>query len=175
MLSNHFIFCGSLLLLPSILPSIKVFPSELSLHINWPMYWSFSFSICLSNEYSGLISFRIDWFELTGLMFLQSKGLSRVFSRTTIWKHQFFSTQPSLWSNSHIHTWILKKSLLCLYGFCNKMIPLLLNMLSRFVTAFLPRSKCFCLLFVCLFFNFMVAITVFSDFGEKCCLLERKK
>ena len=70
MLSNHFIFCGSLLLLPSILPSIKVFPSELSLHINWPMYWSFSFSICLSNEYSGLISFRIDWFELTGLMFL---------------------------------------------------------------------------------------------------------
>ena len=168
MLSNHLIFCGFLLLLPSILPSIKVFPSESSLHINWPMYWSFRFSICLSNEYSGLISFRIDRFELTGLMFLQSKGLSRVFSRTTIWKHQFFGTQPSLWSNSYIHTWLLEKSLLCLYGFCNKVIPLLLNMLSRFVTAFLPGSKCFCFffLFVCFLISWLPSLS--AVILEKC-------
>ena len=64
MLSNHFIFCSSLLLLPSILPSIKVFSSELALHIRCPKYWSFSFSISASKEYSGLTSFRIDWFDL---------------------------------------------------------------------------------------------------------------
>ena len=66
-------------------PSIRVFYSELSLHIRWPKYWSFSFSISPSNDYSELISFRIDWFDL-----LVSKGLSRVFSRTTVQKHQFF-------------------------------------------------------------------------------------
>ena len=75
---------------------------ELVLHIRLPKYWSFSFSS--SNEYSGLISFRIDW-----LITLQSKGLSRVFSNTTVQKHQFFSTQPSLWSISHIHAWSLEK------------------------------------------------------------------
>ena len=93
MASNHLILCP-LLLLPSIFPSIWVFPSESSLHIRWPNYWSFSFSISLSNIQS--------WIPLglTGLI-LQSKGLWRVFSSTTIWKHQFFSTQPSLWSNSH--------------------------------------------------------------------------
>ena len=97
--SNHLIFCHPLLLLPSIFPSIRVFPMSV-LWIRWPKYWSFSFSISLSNEYSGLISFRN-----TGLISLLSKGLSRVFSSTTIQKHQFFGTQPSLWSNTHIHTW----------------------------------------------------------------------
>ena len=93
---NHLILCHLLLLLPSIFPSIMVFSKELALCIKWPKYWNFSVSP--SNEYSRLISFR-----MTGLISTQSKGLSRVFSRTTIRKHQFFSTRP-LWSNSHIHT-----------------------------------------------------------------------
>ena len=96
--SNHLILCRPLLLPPSIFPSIRVFSNESVLHIRWPNYWSFSFSISPSNEYSGLISFRTDWLEL-----LQSKGLSRVFSNTTVQKHQFFDIQFSLWSNSHIH------------------------------------------------------------------------
>ena len=110
--SNHFIFCRLLLHPPSIFPSIRVFSNESALHIRWPKYCSFSFSICPSNEYSGLISFRIDWFHfrLTGLISVQSKGLSRVSSNTTVQKHQFLSTQLSLWSNSHTHTWLLGKS-----------------------------------------------------------------
>ena len=83
--SNHLILCRPLLLVPSIFPSIRIFSSELALHIKWPKYWSFSFSISPSNECSGLISFRIDC-----LVFLQSKRLSRVFSSTTVQKHQFF-------------------------------------------------------------------------------------
>ena len=97
--SNHLILCHPLLLLPSIFPSIRVFSSESVLHIRWPEYWNFSFSISFSNEYSGLISFRIDWLDLLGI-----QGLSRVFSNTTVLKHQFFSAQPYLWSSSHIHT-----------------------------------------------------------------------
>ena len=95
--SNCLILCHPLLFLPSIFPSIMIFSNETVLHIKWPKYWSFSFS--LSNEYSGLISL-----GLTGLISLQSTGLSRVFLNTTIQKHQFFSTQPSLRSNSHIPT-----------------------------------------------------------------------
>ena len=102
--SNHLILCLCLLLLPSIFPNIRVFSNESALHFRWPNYWSFSFSIS-SSEYSGLISFRIDWFDL-----LACKELSRVFSNTTVQKHQFFSAQPSLWSNAHIHTWLLEKS-----------------------------------------------------------------
>ena len=101
--SNHLILCLPLLFLHSICPSIRVFSNDSALPIKWPKYWSFSFSISPSNEYSGLISFR-----LTGLI-LQSKGLSRVFSSTTVQKHQFFGAQPSLWSNFHIHTWLLEK------------------------------------------------------------------
>ena len=87
-----------LLLLSPIPPSIRVFSNESALHIRRPNYWSFSFSISLSNEYSELISFRMDWLDS-----LQSKEPSRIFSNTTIQKHQFFHTQLSLWSNSHIH------------------------------------------------------------------------
>ena len=87
-----------------IFTSIRVFYNESDLHIRWPKYWSFSFSISPSNEYSGLIS--IGW---AGWISLQSKGLSRVFSNTTVQKHQFFGAQPSLWSNSHIHTRLLEK------------------------------------------------------------------
>ena len=96
--SNHLILCCPLLLLPSTFPSIRVFSNESVLPIRWPKYWSFSFSISPSNEYSGLISFRMDWLDL-----LAVQGLSRVFSNTTVQKHQFFSTQPSLLSNSQIH------------------------------------------------------------------------
>ena len=94
--SNHLILCHPLLPLPSIFPSIRVFSNESVLRIRWPKYWSFSFSIRPSNEYSGLISFRMGC--------LLSKGLSRVFSNTTVQKHQLLGTQLSLWSKSHIHT-----------------------------------------------------------------------
>ena len=88
--SNHLILCHPLLLLPAIFPSIRVFSSESVLHIMWPKYWSFSFNISTSNEYSGLISYTVDWFDL-----LTSKGLLRVLSSTTVQKHQFFSAQLS--------------------------------------------------------------------------------
>ena len=98
MLSNHFSFCRPLLPLPSIFPSIRVFPNESALHTRGqgPKHWSFGFSVSPSTEYLGLISFRIDC-----LISLQSKGLSRVFSSTTLKKHQFFGAQPSL---SHVLT-----------------------------------------------------------------------
>ena len=89
--SNHLILSRPLLLLPSIFPTIRVFSNESALHIRWPKYWSFSFSISSSNEYSGLISFRMDWLDL-----LVVQGISRVFSNTTVQKHQFFGTQLSL-------------------------------------------------------------------------------
>ena len=96
--SNHLILCRPLLLLPSIFPSTGVFSNDLALHIRCPKYWSFRISP--SDEYSGLISFRIDWFDLLAV----SKRLSRVFSSTSVWKHQFFCTQPSLWSSlSSVH------------------------------------------------------------------------
>ena len=95
--SNHVILSHPLLLLSSIFPSIRVFSNESALIIRWPKYRSFSFSISPSNEYSGLVSL-----GLTGLIFLLSKGLSRVFSRTTDQQYQLFSTLPSLWLNSHI-------------------------------------------------------------------------
>ena len=96
---NHLILCHPLLILPSIFPSIRVFSNESVLHIRGPKDWRFSFSISPSNKYSGLISFRIDGFEP-----LAVQGTLKSFSSTTVQKHQFFSTQLSLWSNSHIHT-----------------------------------------------------------------------
>ena len=97
--SSHLILCRPLLLLPPIPPSIRVFSNESVLCMRGPNYWSFSFSISPPNEHPGLISFRLDWLDL-----LVSKGLSRVFSNTTVQKHQFFSTQLSSQYNSHIHT-----------------------------------------------------------------------
>ena len=82
----------------------SVFSNESTLCMRWPKYWSFNFSISPSNEHPGLISVRMDWLD-----FLQSKGLSRVFSNTTVQKHQFFGAQLSSQSNSHIHTWPLEK------------------------------------------------------------------
>ena len=110
--------------------------SESVLHIRWPKYWSFSFNISPSNEYSGLISF-----TLTGLISLQSKGLSRVFSNTTVQKHQFFGAQLSLWSNSHSYMTTRKTIALTRWIFVGKVMSLLFHMLSRLVLAFLPRSK----------------------------------
>ena len=97
--SNYLILCCPPPLLPSIPPSIRVFSNESVLCIRRPKYWSFSFSMSPSSEYSGLISFRMDWLDL-----LAVQGLSRVCSNTSVQKHQFFSTQFSLQSNSHIHT-----------------------------------------------------------------------
>ena len=100
---NHLIFCRPLLLLTLMFPSIRVFSNELALCIRSPEYWSFSISP--SNEYSGLISFRIDWFDLLAV---QETFKSLQF-RTTVRKHQFFGTQPLLLSNSHICTWLPEK------------------------------------------------------------------
>ena len=102
--SSHLILCRPLLLLPPIPHSIRVFSNESALRIRWPKYWSFSFSIIPSKEHPG-------WSpsEWTGWIALQSKGLSRVFSNTTVLKHQFFSAQLSSQSNSHIHTWPQEK------------------------------------------------------------------
>ena len=102
--SSHLILCRPLLLLPPIPPNIRVFSNESTLHMRWPKYWSFSFSISPSNETQG-------WspLERTSWISLQSKELSRVFSNTTVQKHQFFGTQPSSQYNSHIHTWPLEK------------------------------------------------------------------
>ena len=100
--SDHLLLCRSLLLLPLIFPSIRVLPNELALCIRWPKFWSFSISP--SNEPQG--SFPL---ALTGLISLLSKGLSRVFSNTTVQKHQFFGAQPSLWFNCYIRIWLLEK------------------------------------------------------------------
>ena len=100
---NHLILCHPLLLPPSIFPIIRVFSNELAVHIRRPGYWSFSFNP--SNEYSSLISFRIDWFD-----HLAVQGTLKSLLQHHSSKDQFFSTQPSSWSNSHIYTWLLEKS-----------------------------------------------------------------
>ena len=101
---NHLILCCPLFLPPSIFPSIRVFSNKSVLHIRWPKYWSFSFSISPSSKYSGLISFRIDWLDL-----LTVQGTLKSLSNTTVQKHQFFGAQLSSQSKSHIHTWPLEK------------------------------------------------------------------
>ena len=136
--SNHLILCSPLLFLPSI------FQVSGSFQISQP-FTSGGQSIGASASASILPMNIQDWFPLglSGLIFFQSKRLSRVFSSTTIWKHQFFSTLPSLWSNFHIYTWLLKKKIaLTTQTFVGKVISLLFNMLPRLVIAFLPRSKC---------------------------------
>ena len=100
----HLIFCRPLLLLLSVFPSIRVFSNESALLIRWPKYWSFSFKISTLNEYLGLISIRTECFDL-----LAVQGTLKSLYNTTVQKHQCFSAQPSLGSNSHIHTSLLKK------------------------------------------------------------------
>ena len=129
MSSNHLILCHPLLFLLSIFPSIRVFSNESALHIRWPKYWSFSISP--SNEYSGL----------TGLISLLSKGLSRVFPSTTVWKHRFFGVSLFIVQLSHPYMTTGKTIALTIRTFVSKVISLLFNTLSRFVIALLPRSK----------------------------------
>ena len=102
--SSHLILCRPLLFLPQVPPSIRVFSNESTLHMRWPNYWSFSFSISPSSEHTGLISFRMDWLDL-----LAVQGTRKSLFSTTVQKHQFFGTQLSSQSNSHIHTWLLEK------------------------------------------------------------------
>ena len=136
--SNHLILCCPLLLPPSILPSIMVFSSESILHIRWPKYWSSSFSISPSNEYSGLISFRTDWFDLLAVQGTLKSLLQHHSSKALIlWCSAFFIVQQS-----HPYMTPGKTIALTRWTFVSKIIPLLFNMLSRFVIGFLPRSKC---------------------------------
>ena len=134
MQSNYLILCCPLLLLPLIFPSIRVFFSETVIRIRWPVYWSFSFSFSMrpSNEYSGL----------TGLISLQSKGLSRVFSNTTVQKHQFFGRAFFIFQLSYPYMTTGKTIALTTWTLVDKAMSLLFNMLSRLVITFLPRSKC---------------------------------
>ena len=135
--SNHLILCCPLFLLPSIFPSIRVFSNESVLHMRWPNYWSFNFNITSSNEYSGLISFRIDWFDIlvvqgTLKSFLQHHSLKA----SILWCSVFFTVQLS-----HPYKTIGKTTALTVWTLVSKVISLLLNMLSRLVIAFLPRKK----------------------------------
>ena len=138
--SNHLILCPPLLFPPSVFPSIGVFSSESVLHIRWPKYWNFSFSISPSNEYSGLISFR-----MTGLISLLSKGLSRVFSNTTVQKHQFFVWHSAFFivQLSHPYMTTGKTIALTTWTFVDKVMSLLFNMLSRLVILFFQGASIF--------------------------------
>ena len=137
MLSNHLILCCPLLL-PSIFLSIRVFSNESSLHVRWPKYWSFSFSISPSNEYSGLIYFRIDWFDLLAVQgTLKSLLQHRNLKASILQSWTFFVVQFS-----HLCTITGKTIVLTIQTFVSKVMSLLFNMLSSFVIIFLPRSKC---------------------------------
>ena len=153
--SNHLLLCCPLLLPPSTFPSIRVFSNESVLHIRWPRYWNFSFSISPSNEYSGLISFRMYRLDLLAVQGT-FKGL-----------RQHHSSKPSiLWCSavllvqlSHPYMTTGKMIALTRQTFVGKVMSLLLNMLSRLVITFLPRSKAS--------FNFMATITIWSDSGAQ--------
>ena len=136
MRSNHLIVCRPLFLLPLVFPSIRVFSNESVPLIMWPKYWSFSFRISPSSEYSGLISFRIDWFDLAVQGIL--KGLLQYHSSkaSILQCSLFFMVQLS-----HPHMTTEKNVTLTIWTFVRKVMSLLFNMLSRFVTTFLPRSK----------------------------------
>ena len=135
--SNHLILCGPLLLPPSIFPSIRVFSNESVLHIRWPKYWSFSFSISPSNEYSGLISFRIDWLDLLSVQGTLKSLLQQHSSKASIlWCSAFFVVQLSQPYMTTGKTIALTKQ-----TYVGKVMSLLFNMLSRLVITFLSRSK----------------------------------
>ena len=135
--SHGLILCHPLLLLPSIFPSIRVFSSELALRMRWPKYWSFSFTISPSNEYSGLISFRMDWLALLAVQGTLKSLLQHHSSKASILRHSaFFTVQLS-----HPYMTTGKTIALTRRTWVSKVISLLLNMLSRLVITFLPRSK----------------------------------
>ena len=135
-LTCHLILCGPLLLLLSIFPSIRVFSNDSVLRIRWPKYWSLSFSISLSNEYSGLISFRIDWLDLLAVQSTLKSLLQHHSSKASIlWHSAFFTVQLSYPYMTTVKTIALTR-----WTFVTKEMSLLFNMLSRLVIAFLPRS-----------------------------------
>ena len=135
--SNHLILCHPLLLLPSIFPSIRVFSSESVLCIWWPKYCSFSFSISPSNEYSGLISFRMDWLDLLAVQGTLKRLLQHHSSKASVLQHSaFFMVQ-----HSHPYVTTGKTIALTRWTFVGKITSLLFNMLSRLVITFLPRSE----------------------------------
>ena len=136
--SNHLILCCPLLLPPSIFPSIRVFSSESVLSIRWPKYWTFSFSINPSNEYSGLISFRMDWLDLLAVQGTLKSLHQHHSSKALILQHSaLFIVQLS-----HPYVTPGKTTALTRWTFVGKVMSLLFHMLSRFVITFLPRSKC---------------------------------
>ena len=135
--SNHLILCHPLLLPPSIFPSIRVFSNESILHIKWPKYWSSSFSISPSNEYSGLISFRMDWLDLPAVQGTLKTLIQHHCSRESVlWRSAFFIVQLS-----HPYMTTGKNVALTRWTFVGKVMSLLFNMLSRLVIIFLPRNK----------------------------------
>ena len=135
--SSHLIFCRPLLLLPPIPTSIRVFSNVSALHIRWPKYWSFSFSISPSNEYSGLISFRMDWLDFLAVQGTLKSLLQHHGSKASIlWCSAFFTVQLS-----HPYMTTGKTIVLTRWTFLGKIMSLLFNMLSRLVITFLPRSK----------------------------------
>ena len=135
--SNHLILCRPLLFLPSIFPRIRVFSNESAFHIRWPKHWSFNFSISPSNEYSGLISIRIDLFNLLAIQGTLKSLLQHHSSKTSIlWHSAFYIVQLS-------HPYMTTgKTALTIRIFVGKVMSLFFNILSRFVIGFLPRSKC---------------------------------
>ena len=150
----HHILCRPLLLLPSIFLSIRVFFSESALHSKWPKNQSFSLSISPSNKYSGLISFKTDWFDLLAVQgTLKSLLQHHSLKASVLPCSAFFMVQLS-----HLHMTTGKAIALTTQTFVSKVMSLLFNTLSRFVIDFLPRSKCL---------NFMPAVTILSDFGAQ--------
>ena len=135
--SSHLILFRPLLLLPSVFPSIRVFSNESVLHIRWPKYWSFSFSISPPSEYSGLISFRMDWLNLLAVQGTLKSLFQHHSSKSSIfWHSAFFIVQLS-----HLYMTTGKTVALTRQTFAGKVMSLLFNMLSRLVITFLPRSK----------------------------------
>ena len=135
--SNHLILCHPLFLLPSIFPSIRVFSNESVLHIRWPKYWRFSFSVSPTNEYSRLISFRMDWLDLLAVQGTLNCLLQHHSSKASIlWHSAFFIVQLS-----HPYITTEKSIALTRRTFVGKEMPLLFNMLPRLVITFLPKSK----------------------------------
>ena len=136
--SNHLICCLCLLLLLSIFPSIRVFSNESVLHNRWPKYWSFSFSISPSNEYSGLTPFRMDWLDLLAIQGTLKSLLQHHSSKASILQHSAFFIVPL-----SIHTWPLKAIALTRWTFVGKIMSLLFNMLSRLVLLFFQGASVF--------------------------------
>ena len=144
MASNHLIVCRHILLLPSIFPSIRVFSNESVICIRWPKYWNFGFNISPSNEYSGLISFRMDWLDLLAVPGTLKSLLQHHSSKASILQcSTFFIIQLS-------RPYITTEKIIALtsWTFVGKMMSLLFNMLSRLIIAFLPRSKCLLILWL---------------------------